>query len=234
MTADDDARVERRRSAPAHVGRNRAMSFSAEIRSVIDEHGARRLAHGGGFWRDWRQHELEQRQRELRDAAAEAFAALNGWRVAGRKFSSRALARRAVGCDWQSRQDFLGGSGPTDHAVCFREPVRPYRSVAIVGQPYYTQYGDGRDMTIEQARELAVRFGLALHVPPNLTASWHYPEWTRFVVFTRPGTAVRFLPEQMLVAPKALRPSQSRQPQTAAPAPRRPTITLPKQVVSNG
>lgn len=168
MTADDDARVERRRSAPAHVGRNRAMSFSAEIRSVIDEHGARRLAHGGGFWRDWRQHELEQRQRELRDAAAEAFAALNGWRVAGRKFSSR-------------------------------EPVRPYRSVAIVGQPYYTQYGDGRDMTIEQARELAVRFGLALHVPPNLTASWHYPEWTRFVVPTRPGTAVRFLPEQMLV-----------------------------------
>jgi hypothetical protein len=38
----------------------------------------------------------------------------------------------------------------------------------------------------------------------------------------------------MKAAPKALRPSQSRQPQTAAPAPRRPTITLSKQVVSNG
>jgi hypothetical protein len=38
--------------------------------------------------------------------------------------------------------------------------------------------------------------GLALHIPPDPLASLHYPGWTLFVLVTRPGVKVRFLPEQ--------------------------------------
>jgi hypothetical protein len=75
-----------------------------------------------------------------------------------------------------------------DHGLYFRCPNRPYRPVAIVGEPYDTSPG--------AASRGAARLGLELHIPHNLTASWHYPGWTRFFCFTRPGTAVRFLPEQ--------------------------------------
>jgi hypothetical protein len=77
-----------------------------------------------------------------------------------------------------------------DHALFFREAVRPYRAAAIVGQPY--------DTSADTARAAAVEIGLVLHVPTNVNASWHYPGWTRFFVFTRPAVArVQFLPEQL-------------------------------------
>ena len=72
----------------------------------------------------------------------------------------------------------------------FREIARPYRTAAIVGQPYNTKP--------DEARAVAAEINLALHVPPNLTASWWYPGWTRFLCFTRPAVArVQFLPEQL-------------------------------------
>jgi hypothetical protein len=75
-----------------------------------------------------------------------------------------------------------------DHCLFFRNPQRPYRPVAIVSEPY--------TVVPELERPRAEELGLVLHVPPKLTASWHYPGLTRFFCFTRPGTHVRFLEEQ--------------------------------------
>ena len=70
-----------------------------------------------------------------------------------------------------------------------------YRAAAIVGQPCDT------NTAIADARAIAAKIGLTLHVPPNLTASWWYPGSTRFFVFTRPEIdRVHFLPEQMEAA----------------------------------
>jgi hypothetical protein len=78
----------------------------------------------------------------------------------------------------------------SSHPLFFREIARPYRTAAIVGQPYHTDTAD--------ARTVAAKIGLVLHVPPKETASWWYPGWTRFFCFTRPEAAcVQFLPEQL-------------------------------------
>ena len=166
-----------------------AMNYSSEIRSVMDqahtlwaqigksdkhEDGYRRLV-----TRHWG---LEHKQHELRGQAAEEFAALNGWRCTSHYFFARTLAR---GGTHEGRDD--DGCGPYgtgnsyilfDHPLFFRERARPYRAVAIVGQPYNT--------SIDEARAAAAEIGLALHVPSNINASWWYPGWTRFFCFTRP------------------------------------------------
>jgi hypothetical protein len=74
-----------------------------------------------------------------------------------------------------------------DHDIWFR---RDRRYVAAVGQPFLSAI----DIAEERAR-LKAR-SLVLHVPPDPLASFHYPGWTLFTVITRPGVAVRFLPEQ--------------------------------------
>jgi hypothetical protein len=72
--------------------------------------------------------------------------------------------------------------------IYFRETTKPYRPVAIVGQPY--------DTSVDKGTELACSLGLELHAPPNFTASWWYPNHARFFCLTRPGVVVRFLPDQ--------------------------------------
>jgi hypothetical protein len=130
--------------------------------------------------------QMAARKNELRRQAAQEFAALNGWRLTERGFSPETLARGGThsGLDWGYDLDLL------DHPVFFREIVRPYRTAAIVGQPY--------DTKSDEARAIAAKIGLALHVPPKATASWWYPGWARFFCFTRREIAsVQFLPEQL-------------------------------------
>jgi hypothetical protein len=120
-------------------------------------------------------HELYQR-----DAAAKRFAALNGWSWSkyDRGFLLEKIGRRG-GLDTGLPQWIF------DHALFFRANGV---NAAIIGQPYQ-DYCD-------EARELAKNHGLALHIPPNPKASFHYPGHTFFLVFTRPDHAIEWLPEQ--------------------------------------
>ncbi len=174
-------------------------NFSAEIRTAISVACSAREAADAARAADpprpaWQARAEANAATEaecaLRREAAEAFAALNGWRVSKSFFGTRTLARGGV----HSSSGYLGGYDPLeprgeafDHPVHFRERARPYRAAAIVGQPY-------SHASVNGARLIAAHLGL--HAPPNVAASWHNPGSTSFFVFTRPGTAVRFLPEQ--------------------------------------
>jgi hypothetical protein len=74
-----------------------------------------------------------------------------------------------------------------DHCLWFR---CDRRYVAIAGQPYLSA------VDIAETRAGLGDRGLVLHIPPDPLASLHYRGWTLFVVVTRPGVVVRFLPEQ--------------------------------------
>lgn len=150
-------------------------NFSAEIIAAIDlAHALQKEA--SERWRaddkcPWRRKSAEvsaahDAERALQREAAEAFAALNGWRLSPSYFGTHTLAKGGV----HSRVGYLNGRDPLDphclfdHPVHFRELKRPYRTIAIVGQPYGTP--------IEDAQRIAAALGLGLHTPPNLTASW--------------------------------------------------------------
>lgn len=144
--------------------------------------------------------QLSHRADELRRQAAEEFAALYGWRCSRSHFGVKTLLRGGVH-DGYPRSHFdyrpdlfsVHYDDLFDHAVFFRETARPYRAVAIIGQPYST------DVAAAIVTAAAIR--LALHVPSDIDASWHYPGWTRFFCFTRPEIErVHFLPEQIEVA----------------------------------
>jgi hypothetical protein len=175
-------------------------NFSAEIRDADERAIALRRA-ADALWRaagrspQWARksrdaHQAEIAECALRREAAQAFADLNGWRRSNSYFGTRTLAKGGV----HSNVGYLGGFDPLephqafDHPLHFRERQRPYRTVAIIGQPHGTP--------IEDARRIAAELGLELRAPTNLTACWHNPGECRFFVFTRPGTSVRFLPEQ--------------------------------------
>jgi hypothetical protein len=141
---------------------------------------------------EWRRlqsqiHLLHLELERLQLNAAKAFAALNGWRWTEREFLVKTLARGGAH-DHGYYYDALFVHDFFDHPVFFRELTRPYRSAAIVGQPYNTE--------LAAAIEFADRVGLKVSAPPNLTASWWNPGSTRFFCFTRPGPEVRFLPDQ--------------------------------------
>jgi hypothetical protein len=177
-----------------------ATNYSAEIRTATDRAMALRreadaLRSAEGRSPQWARKSRETDQAEiaecaLRREAAQAFADLNGWRISKSYFGTRTLANGGV----HSNIGYRGGFDPLephmafDHPIHFRERQRPYRTIAIVGQPYGTP--------VEDARRIAADLGLVLSAPPNLTACWHNPGDCRFLVFTRPGTQVRFLPEQ--------------------------------------
>lgn len=136
----------------------------------------------------WRREALYRRAEDLKGAAAAAFAELNGWHRARRSFLIRTLVRGGVhdgrdywGVDVNSSYHYA----MLDHAVYFRERQCPYRSVAIVGQPYNT--------SLAKAQAFAAEIGLAADAPTDVCQSWHFPGRCRMFCFTRPGTRVHFL-----------------------------------------
>ena len=123
------------------------------------------------------------------DAAAHAFAHLNGWKLkAGAPFNlshiGLSIHARLVPDYGRHRQD----RRLLDHPLWF---TAARRCVAAVGQPY-----DWEDDEIEECRAHLSGLGLALHIPPDPFASIHYPGNTLFLVVTQPGVDVRWLPEQ--------------------------------------
>lgn len=124
----------------------------------------------------------------LRRQAAHAFAALNGWRVTS-VFPVKTLVRGGIHAARNEPHWLDHDYDLFDHPIYFREAQRPYRTAAIVGQPYGT--------SPEDACSRAFDLSLETHDAPNLTASWWFPGQTRFYCFTRPGTQVWFLPEQI-------------------------------------
>jgi hypothetical protein len=135
--------------------------------------------------------EIHHRGRALQEAAARDFAALNHWRFSPRDFSIKTLIRGGARATRDEYPPTLHPSELLDHAVYFRELVKPYRPAAIVGQPYESA------VTVDCAIKLARSLKLVLHVPPVSTASWWFPRCTHFFCLTRPGFVVNFLPDQL-------------------------------------
>jgi hypothetical protein len=171
---------------------------------------------------------IYHRQRALRAQAAKDFAALNNWQVSLTPFPLFALTpRHSVQPAITNYRQILFGDHPP---VLFRENSPPHQPVAIVGQP--------RHANPDAVRAVATKLGLKLHLPANITASWWHPGEAAFFCFTRPGTKVKFLPEQTelptaFASPEEEVPTLERQTSFAAlkpkevPAPSRPTPLPP-------
>jgi hypothetical protein len=151
----------------------------------------------------------EQRERENlladnKEAAANAFAELNGWeRLSGNRysFSPGDLGKSLAAA---SRDDgrFPGlSSNFFDHPLYFvrRVPEKRVRiCAAVVAQPYARNVHDD----VELLRE---RFDV--HMAPMPYASIHYPGSTLFIVVAERGrAAVRWLPEQLSSSEFAAKP----------------------------
>lgn len=121
---------------------------------------------------------------------AKAFAKLNGWSLSSAHFSFRQLAGK--GCTrsnddaplwWTGAQILVGDV--MDHVRWFRQNRKP---IAIISMPYLT--------SIENAQKLAQHYGLVACEPPIELSGWWAPKHTSCFAFVRPGTTVRWLPEQ--------------------------------------
>ena len=138
------------------------MSYCADIRGLMAEANKLHVAaethrkergRDQEYRRTWiRQSQIHDRLCDLQRQAAQEFAALNGWRWTERLFSAETLARGGT----HSSPGWCYDHRLLDHPLFFRELARPYRTAAIVGQPYNTTPAD--------ARELAAKLGLVLHV----------------------------------------------------------------------
>jgi hypothetical protein len=115
-----------------------------------------------------------EEQWSLQKRAYQYFAELNGWKVGSKK-------------RWC----------PFDLKVLQRPIFDHYRSFdkAMVTEPYAHRnwYDDG--MTI--AARYEGRFGLAFHMSPYPTASIYSPGQCAFLIFTRPGHVMKWLPEMI-------------------------------------
>jgi hypothetical protein len=120
--------------------------------------------------------------------ATKRFAQANGWRQSHKGFTLRRLAGLRPGPRGEF-QDLMpcasrgGQDDPRvfDHVFWFTAEGKP---VAIVAMPY-------EHITHAEAQERAKRYGLELQVPPVRFSGWWLPG-----SFVRPGTQVRWLPEQ--------------------------------------
>jgi hypothetical protein len=122
-------------------------------------------------------------------AAVAAFAAINGWKL------SRTLSRNPGDLGRATREPHKGlysGNDPDyrlfDHVLWFKAASR---FVAAVGQPY--DYGASK---IDKERARLRKRGFVVHVPPDPLASLHNPGNATFMVVSKPGVTVRWLPEQ--------------------------------------
>lgn len=119
----------------------------------------------------------------LQETLIDEFAELNGWEFVCHPFGLRALAEN------RSFDNELSPMWP--HHLYFRHPARfgGGRAAAIVTQP------TGGPSIAEIYSQLG--YGLILRTPPVTTASFYHPGHARFVVVTRPGVSLEFLPCQM-------------------------------------
>jgi hypothetical protein len=180
MSAARPSRARPSRARPAQVARGlgREGGIMLNIDTVIKDIDA---AHGRHD-----QHGQRCALCEAQKAAAKAFAEINGWRTAPAFFD---LGRLGRGAPTRSHHwaDNSRDRQLLDHPLWF---YFQRRFVAAVGQPYRPA------VDLVRWRAHLTERGFTLHVPPDPLASFHYPGSTLFVVVTRPGVRVRFLPEQ--------------------------------------
>jgi hypothetical protein len=165
--------------------------YVLEIHRCLTE--AHAIPYYDGTKEDRRRHDaLYRRAHDLKEQAAQAFADLNGWSWGKPQkrpyFEIEVLVRGGVHdphrwIPYSIRQQ--GTHIIFDHVVYFREKKRPYRAVAVVGQPYNT--------SLDKAEDFAESIALDVKAPRPITASFHYPGACRFFCFVRRGTAVQFL-----------------------------------------
>jgi hypothetical protein len=140
------------------------------------------------------------------DRAWKAFASLNGWKMVERgapsKYAVDCIGKgfAAASSSWRRQSDYDVG-GIFDHVEWFHADRR---FVALVTQPYPA----GRP--VDDYREKLESRGLAMHLPADPFASIHYPGACHFIVITKAGTAVKFLPEQMATHPPVYAPPNRR------------------------
>jgi hypothetical protein len=125
--------------------------------------------------------------------AARAFASLNGWSQTEKAFSFLQLA----GLGRKRSDDLMPActrgdqdpAGVLDHLYWFKQNGKP---VAIITMPY-SYRGE-----LAAAEKLAEQYGLIVAAPPIRESGWHLPgpNGTRCYAFVRPGTTVKWLPEQ--------------------------------------
>ena len=114
--------------------------------------------------------------------AIEAFGAINGWHTGPdvRAFGVQDIGKRC------SSAGALFSTAMFDHCVWYRANGK---CAAIVAQPYQHAQDD-------YARALAAEHGVAVHIPPQPLASFHYPGWAKIFVFTSPAHQIVWLEEQ--------------------------------------
>lgn len=126
---------------------------------------------------------------EIRDHAIDVFGKLNGWwaSIEVRHFTIKDIGKRS-GNDYLSRMPSPAfNSEMFDHCVWYRGGGK---CAAVVAQPYDHAEDD-------RARKYAAEYGVAVHIPPYPQASFHFPNWTKFYVFTSPALRIVWLPEQI-------------------------------------
>jgi hypothetical protein len=116
----------------------------------------------------------DTQRRPLQQRAYEHFAKLNGWQVGGKK--------KWCPFDLKVLQDRI-----FDHYRCFDK--------ALIAEPY--SHVDWYDIGMTLAARHYGHHGLACHMPPHRTASIYSPGRCAFLVFTRPGHVVKWLPEMV-------------------------------------
>jgi hypothetical protein len=118
---------------------------------------------------------------------ARRFARLNGWGQSSRRFTMCQLA--GLHGD-EMFPMWHRGNHPCgyvmDHLYYFTASRRP---IALVTMPYHAK--------LEAVRELASLYGLDVQAPLRPRSGWWFPGRTFCFAFVRPGTAVKWLPEQI-------------------------------------
>jgi hypothetical protein len=123
--------------------------------------------------------------------AAREFATINGWSRTEKAFSFRQLA----GLGRKHSDDLMpvctqGDQDPDrvlDHLYWFKQDGKP---IAIITMPYHGE--------LDVAEKLARSYGLIAAAPPIRESGWHSPgrNGTYCYAIVRPGTTVKWLPEQ--------------------------------------
>ena len=154
-----------------------------DIKAAITEHNKHSSPQRGDRVRLSRERHLAQVVESLTIEAAHAFGKLNGWHTGPgvRAFPVDDIGRRSARTYARLSSELF------DHCVWYRGDGK---CAAIVAQPYKHAKDD-------YAREIAAKAGVAVHIPPHELASFHYPGWTKFYVFTAVAHRIVWLPEQL-------------------------------------
>ena len=127
----------------------------------------------------------DQDNQKQKDATSRVFAYLNGWEYHPTRhpFCLHGLQAEKLqhcGCVEANRGVFR-------YPLVFTDQLK--QPAAVVGQSYANDAAE--------VRRIAKQYELEVHQPPARYASIFYPGACDFHVFSRPGTVVHWLPEQM-------------------------------------